>query len=60
MRQRQELEIKDEVVGLLDLNPEWTDVEVEETEGFIGGCKAEVEEDGDLSSFQKDVCVFSF
>ncbi|GKB44583.1 hypothetical protein Tco_0889525, partial [Tanacetum coccineum] len=36
MRQRQELELKKRVVGLLDLNSDWTETEVKEAEGFIG------------------------
>ncbi|GKF59770.1 hypothetical protein Tco_0176556, partial [Tanacetum coccineum] len=36
MRQRQELELKKRVVGLLDLNSNWTETEVKEGEGFIG------------------------
>nr|GEW03772.1 hypothetical protein [Tanacetum cinerariifolium] len=36
MKQRQELELKDHVVGLLDLHDEWNKAEVQESEGFIG------------------------
>ncbi|GKE97303.1 hypothetical protein Tco_0020654, partial [Tanacetum coccineum] len=36
MKQRHELELKDRVVGLLDLHDEWNEVEVQESEGFIG------------------------
>ncbi|GJS18029.1 hypothetical protein Tco_0412501 [Tanacetum coccineum] len=36
MKQRQELELKDRVVGLLDLHDEWNEAEVQESEGFIG------------------------
>ncbi|GJW54536.1 hypothetical protein Tco_0098621, partial [Tanacetum coccineum] len=36
MKQRQELELKDHVVGLLDLHDEWNEAEVQESEGFIG------------------------
>ncbi|GJT31377.1 hypothetical protein Tco_0911652, partial [Tanacetum coccineum] len=36
MRQRQELELKEHVVGLLDLNSDWTETKVKEAEGFIG------------------------
>nr|GEX32999.1 hypothetical protein [Tanacetum cinerariifolium] len=36
MKQRQELELKDHVVGLLDLHDKWNEVEVQESKGFIG------------------------
>nr|GFA83473.1 ulp1 protease family, C-terminal catalytic domain-containing protein [Tanacetum cinerariifolium] len=36
MKQRQQFELKDHVVGLLDLHDEWNKVEVHESEGFIG------------------------
>nr|GEW86443.1 hypothetical protein [Tanacetum cinerariifolium] len=35
MKQRQELELKDHVVRLLDLHDEWNEAEVQESEGFI-------------------------
>ncbi|PWA53398.1 ELM2 domain-containing protein [Artemisia annua] len=37
MGQRQELELKEEVIGTLKLHEEWTESEVAETEGFIPG-----------------------
>nr|GFC79402.1 ELM2 domain-containing protein [Tanacetum cinerariifolium] len=36
MKKRQELELKDHVVGLLDLHDEWNEAEVQESEGFNG------------------------
>nr|GEY14417.1 hypothetical protein [Tanacetum cinerariifolium] len=36
MKQRQKLELKDHVVGLLDLHDEWNEAEVQESKGFIG------------------------
>nr|GEW06372.1 hypothetical protein [Tanacetum cinerariifolium] len=39
MKQRQELKLKDHVVGLLDLHDEWNKAEVQESEGFIGFLK---------------------
>nr|GEZ07036.1 hypothetical protein [Tanacetum cinerariifolium] len=36
MKQRQESELKRRVLGLLDLHVEWTEAEVQDTEGFIG------------------------
>nr|GEY79210.1 hypothetical protein [Tanacetum cinerariifolium] len=36
MKQRQKLELKDHVIGLLELQGEWTEAEVQETEGFTG------------------------
>nr|GEW28814.1 hypothetical protein [Tanacetum cinerariifolium] len=36
MEQRQELELKDHVVGLLDLHDDWNEAEVQESKGFIG------------------------
>ncbi|GJU89707.1 hypothetical protein Tco_1302130 [Tanacetum coccineum] len=47
MRQRQELELKERVVGLLDLNSDWTKTEVKEAEGFIGS----------VENSMKEVCV---
>ncbi|GJW32199.1 hypothetical protein Tco_0052231 [Tanacetum coccineum] len=47
MRQRQELELKERVVGLLDLNSDWTETEVKEAEGFIGS----------VENSMKEVCV---
>ncbi|GJR83807.1 peptidase C48, SUMO/sentrin/Ubl1 [Tanacetum coccineum] len=35
MKQRQELELKKHVVGLLPINSDWTKAEMEEAEGFI-------------------------
>ncbi|GJU83694.1 hypothetical protein Tco_1286059 [Tanacetum coccineum] len=35
MKQRQELELKKRVVGLLPINSDWTKAEMEEAEGFI-------------------------
>ncbi|GJZ45970.1 hypothetical protein Tco_0593566, partial [Tanacetum coccineum] len=45
MRQRQELELKERVVGLLDLNSDWTETEVKEAEGFIGSVENSMKED---------------
>ncbi|GJZ11370.1 hypothetical protein Tco_0546129, partial [Tanacetum coccineum] len=45
MRQRQELELKKRVVGLLDLNSDWTETEVKEAEGFIGSVENSEKED---------------
>ncbi|GJX34014.1 ulp1 protease family, C-terminal catalytic domain-containing protein, partial [Tanacetum coccineum] len=45
MRQRQELELKKRVVGLLDLNSDWTKTEVKEAEGFIGSVENSMKED---------------
>ncbi|GKF60233.1 hypothetical protein Tco_0177019, partial [Tanacetum coccineum] len=39
MKKRQELELKDRVLGLLDLHGEWTEAEVQDAEGFIGSSK---------------------
>nr|GFA14111.1 hypothetical protein [Tanacetum cinerariifolium] len=39
-----ELELKDHVVGLLDLHDEWNEVEVQESEGFIGFSKTSKKE----------------
>ncbi|GJY29139.1 hypothetical protein Tco_0404906 [Tanacetum coccineum] len=39
MKQRQELELKDHVLGLLDLHDDWNEAEVQESEGFIGFSK---------------------
>ncbi|GKD87665.1 hypothetical protein Tco_1358819 [Tanacetum coccineum] len=36
MRQRQDLELKEHVMGLLELYDEWTKAEFQETEGYIG------------------------
>nr|GEV54136.1 ELM2 domain-containing protein [Tanacetum cinerariifolium] len=36
MKQRQEMELKYHMVGLLDLHDEWNEAEVQESEGFIG------------------------
>nr|GFC47934.1 hypothetical protein [Tanacetum cinerariifolium] len=36
MKQRQELELKDHMVGLLDLYDEWNEADVQEYEVFIG------------------------
>nr|GEU44044.1 ELM2 domain-containing protein [Tanacetum cinerariifolium] len=36
MKQRQELELKDRMVGILDLHDEWNEDEVQQSEGFIG------------------------
>ncbi|PWA53295.1 Peptidase C48, SUMO/Sentrin/Ubl1 [Artemisia annua] len=35
MRQRQDLELAERKLGKLELNPEWTEAEAKETEGFI-------------------------
>nr|GEY52268.1 hypothetical protein [Tanacetum cinerariifolium] len=35
MKQRHELELKDHVVGLLDLHDEWNEADVQESKGFI-------------------------
>nr|GEU52148.1 hypothetical protein [Tanacetum cinerariifolium] len=45
MKQRQELELKDHVVGLLDLHDEWNEAEVQESKGFIGFSKTFEKED---------------
>ncbi|GKD87041.1 hypothetical protein Tco_1358195, partial [Tanacetum coccineum] len=44
MKQRKELELKDHVVGLLDLHDEWNKAEVQESEGFIGFLKTSEKE----------------
>ncbi|GJU45033.1 hypothetical protein Tco_1202299 [Tanacetum coccineum] len=43
--ERQELELKKRVVGLLDLNSNWTETEVKEGEGFIGSVENSEKED---------------
>nr|GEW66545.1 hypothetical protein [Tanacetum cinerariifolium] len=48
MKQRQELELKDHVVGLLDLHDEWNEAEVQESEGFIGFSETSEKEVCDL------------
>ncbi|GKE28250.1 hypothetical protein Tco_1443634, partial [Tanacetum coccineum] len=45
MKQRQESELKDRVLGLLDLHVEWTEAEVQEAEGFIGSLEISEKED---------------
>ncbi|GJX23150.1 hypothetical protein Tco_0227595 [Tanacetum coccineum] len=44
MKQRQELELKDHVLGLLDLHDDWNEAEVQESEGFIGFSKTSEKE----------------
>nr|GEU75852.1 hypothetical protein [Tanacetum cinerariifolium] len=39
MKKRQDLELKDHVLGVLDLYGEWTEVEVQDGKGFIGSLK---------------------
>nr|GEV74849.1 hypothetical protein [Tanacetum cinerariifolium] len=45
IKQRQELELKDRVVGLLDIHDEWNEAEVQESKGFIGFSKTFEKED---------------
>ncbi|GJU24406.1 vacuolar-sorting receptor 1-like protein [Tanacetum coccineum] len=45
MKQRQESELKDRMLGILDLHVEWTEVEVQEAEGFIGSLEISKKED---------------
>nr|GEU41074.1 hypothetical protein [Tanacetum cinerariifolium] len=45
MKQRQELEFKDHVVGILDLHDEWNEAEVQESKGFIGFSETSEKED---------------
>nr|GEW61044.1 hypothetical protein [Tanacetum cinerariifolium] len=47
LKQRQELELKDHMVGLLNLYDEWNEAEVQESEGFIGFSKTSEKENGD-------------
>nr|GEW01964.1 hypothetical protein [Tanacetum cinerariifolium] len=47
MKQRQELELKHHVVGILNLHDEWDETDVQESEGFIGFSKTS-EKEGDL------------
>nr|GEW44896.1 hypothetical protein [Tanacetum cinerariifolium] len=55
MKQRQELELKDHVVGLLDLHDEWNEAEVQEYEGFIGFSEtSEKEDEEDVNEGDKD------
>nr|GFB88576.1 ELM2 domain-containing protein [Tanacetum cinerariifolium] len=49
MKQRQESELKHRVLGLLDLHVEWTEAEVQDTEGFIGS----------LEISKKEVCGYT-
>ncbi|GJZ96697.1 hypothetical protein Tco_0669031 [Tanacetum coccineum] len=44
MKQRQELELKDRMVRLLDLHDEWNEAEVQESEGFISFSKTSEKE----------------
>ena len=37
MKRRQDLEIKEQVIGKLELHGEWTENEARETEGFVIG-----------------------
>ena len=37
MKRRQDLEIKEQVIGELELHEEWTENEARETEGFVIG-----------------------
>nr|GEV96012.1 hypothetical protein [Tanacetum cinerariifolium] len=46
---RQELELKDHVLGLLDLHGEWTKAEVQDAEGFIGSSETSEKEGAHLS-----------
>nr|GEW09867.1 hypothetical protein [Tanacetum cinerariifolium] len=48
MKQRQELELKDHVDGPLDLQDEWNEAEVQESEGFIGFLKTFKKEEASL------------
>lgn len=48
MRQRLELELAERKLGRLELNPEWTEAEAKETEGFIDVVLSE--------SSDKEVC----
>ncbi|GJT56812.1 hypothetical protein Tco_0991866 [Tanacetum coccineum] len=45
MKQRQESELKDRMLGLLDLHVEWTEAEMQEAEGFIGSLEISEKED---------------
>ncbi|GKC30434.1 hypothetical protein Tco_1037728 [Tanacetum coccineum] len=45
MKQRQESDLKDRMLGLLDLHVEWTEAEVQEAEGFIGSLEIYEKED---------------
>ncbi|GJR15986.1 peptidase C48, SUMO/sentrin/Ubl1 [Tanacetum coccineum] len=45
MKQRQELELKKRVVGLLPINSDWTKAEMEEAEGFIVSAENSEKED---------------
>ncbi|GJV53278.1 hypothetical protein Tco_1449019, partial [Tanacetum coccineum] len=45
MKQRQELELKKRVVGLLPINSDWTKAEMEEAEGFIVSAENSKKED---------------
>ncbi|GKF53834.1 hypothetical protein Tco_0160744, partial [Tanacetum coccineum] len=47
MKQRQELELKKHVVGLLPINSDWTKAKMEEAEGFIVFAE----------NYEKEVCV---
>ena len=37
MKRRQDLELKEQVIGKLELHGEWTENEARETEGFVVG-----------------------
>ncbi|GKD77111.1 hypothetical protein Tco_1339732 [Tanacetum coccineum] len=45
MKQRQDLELKKRVVGLLPINSDWTKAEMEEAEGFIVSAENSEKED---------------
>ncbi|GJS40898.1 vacuolar-sorting receptor 1-like protein [Tanacetum coccineum] len=45
MKQRHESELKNHVLGLLDLHVEWTEAEVQDAEGFIGSLEISRKED---------------
>ena len=52
IRQRQDLELAERKLGELELNPEWTEAEANETEGFIDAGLSE--------SSDKEVCLIRY
>ncbi|GKA23665.1 reverse transcriptase domain-containing protein, partial [Tanacetum coccineum] len=59
MRQRQDLETKEHVIGCLDLHDEWTESELQETEGFTRVSSLETSERKVISSKEKLTTICS-